>query len=76
MRDRELYARILGTEAPWRMEGVELKLEEGEVVVQAEHGGGGLSCLECGRRGSRYDTRQRRSTFCGDCPLAITDRQS
>ena len=29
MRDRELYARILGIEAPWRVEGVELKLEEG-----------------------------------------------
>ena len=41
MRDRELYARILGTEAPWRVEGVELKLEEGEVVVQVEHVGGG-----------------------------------
>ena len=60
MRDQELYARILGIEAPWRVEGVELKLEEGEVVVQVEHAGGRLSCPECGRGGSRYDTRQRR----------------
>ena len=33
IRDRELYARMLGIEAPWRVEGVEWKLEEGEVVV-------------------------------------------
>ena len=44
MRDRELYARILRIEAPWRVEGVELKLEEKEVVVQVEHGVGELSC--------------------------------
>ena len=67
MRDRELYARLLGIEAPWRVEGVELKLDEGEVVVQVEHGGGKLSCLECGRRGSRYDTRQRRWRHLDTC---------
>ena len=49
MRDRELYARLLGIRAPWRVEGVGLKLEEGEVVVQVEHGSGELSCPECGR---------------------------
>ena len=37
MRDRKLYARLPGIEAPWRVEGVELKLEEGKVVVQVEH---------------------------------------
>ncbi len=42
MRDRELYARLLGIEAPWRVEGVELKLEEGKVVVQMEHGRQGI----------------------------------
>ena len=49
MRDRELYARILGIEAPWRVEGVELKLEEGEVVVQVEPAGRGLICTEIER---------------------------
>ena len=67
MRDRELYARILGIEAPWRVEGVELNLEEGEVVVQVEHAGGGLRCPECGRGGSRYDTRQRRWRHLDTC---------
>ena len=40
MRDRELYARLLGIKAPWRVEGVELKLDEGEVVVQWSTGVG------------------------------------
>ena len=67
MRDRELYARILGIEAPWRVEGVELNLEEGEVMVQVEHAGEGLRCPECGRGGSRYDTRQRRWRHLDTC---------
>jgi hypothetical protein len=31
MQDRELYRQILGIEAPWLVERVELKLAEGEV---------------------------------------------
>jgi hypothetical protein len=34
MQDRELYRRILGIEAPWYVDSVELKLEEGSVAVQ------------------------------------------
>ena len=37
MQDRELYRQILGIEAPWLVERVELKLTEGEVHVYLEH---------------------------------------
>ena len=37
MQDRELYRRILGIEAPWQVERVELKLEKGEVHIYLDH---------------------------------------
>jgi len=37
MQDRELYRRILGIEAPWYVDRVELKLAEGEVHVFLDH---------------------------------------
>ncbi len=37
MQDRELYRQILGIEAPWWVERVELKAAEGEVHVYLEH---------------------------------------
>jgi transposase len=37
MQDRELYRRILGIEAPWFVERVELKLAEGQVHVYLAH---------------------------------------
>ena len=67
MRDKDLYAKILGIEAPWQVVGVELRLEEGEVVIQVEHGGGGLGCPECGETGRRYDTRERRWRHLDTC---------
>ena len=59
MRDKDLYARILNIEAPWRVD-VELNLQQGEVVVHVEHDGKALNCPECGQPARRYDTRQRR----------------
>jgi hypothetical protein len=37
MQDRELYRRILGIEAPWRVDHVELQLEAGEIHIHLEH---------------------------------------
>jgi transposase len=37
MQDQELYSRILGIEAPWQVERVDMKLEQGEVHVYWEH---------------------------------------
>ena len=43
MRDKDLYARILKIEDPWRVAAVEVNLEQGEVVVHVEHDGEALS---------------------------------
>jgi hypothetical protein len=37
MHDHELYRRILGTEAPWFVDSVDLKLEAGEIHVYLRH---------------------------------------
>ena len=37
MQDHELYRRILGIEAPWQVERVELQLKQGEVHVYLTH---------------------------------------
>src|ERR1700683_5220215 len=37
MQDCELYGRILGIAAPWRVECVELQLKQGEVHVYLAH---------------------------------------
>lgn len=61
MQDRELYRRILGIEAPWYVESVELKLEAGEVHVRlAHHGMIEWPCAECGAPCKLYDHQAER----------------
>ena len=67
MHDKELYARILNVEAPWRVADVELNEQDGEVVVQVEHDGGPLRCPQCGQPARRYDTRRRRWRHLDTC---------
>ncbi len=67
MRDKDLYARILGIETPWRVAEVELNLQQGEVVVHVEHDGESLGCPECSQPARRYDTRQRRWRHLDTC---------
>lgn len=38
MQDNELYRRILGIEAHWRVEHVELQLKDRKIHVYLEHG--------------------------------------
>ncbi|OQX37735.1 MAG: transposase, partial [Candidatus Sedimenticola endophacoides] len=33
MRDKELYAQILGIESPWQVSDVDLSMSDGEVTV-------------------------------------------
>ena len=54
MRDKDLYARILKIEDPWRVAAVELNLEQGEVVVHVEHDGEALTCPQCGQPALRH----------------------
>ena len=56
MQDRELYRRILGIEAPWYVDSVELKLEVGEVHVRLAHQDMiHWPCPECGAPSKLYD---------------------
>jgi len=49
MRDVELYRRLLGIEAPWKVERVELSVAEQRVDVVVGHGEGvRWPCPECG----------------------------
>ena len=61
MQDRELYRQILGIEAPWWVERVELKLDEGEVHVYLEHRPTAhWQCPECGAGCPLYDHQEER----------------
>ena len=61
MQDQELYRRILGIEAPWQVERVELKLEQGEVHVYLEHEGKReWACAQCGALCPLYDHQEER----------------
>ena len=68
MRDRDLYAQILGLTAPWRVVDVELDNRGEEVRVRAEHDpDAALCCSECGRASPGYDTRRRRWRHLDTC---------
>ena len=61
MRDKELYAQILGITHPWLVGEVELRLQEGEVMIHLELAPDyALTCPLCGKAAPGYDTRQRR----------------
>ena len=61
MQDRELYRRILGIEAPWYVDSVELKLEGGEVHVYLAHQDGiDWPCPECGAACQLHDHQPER----------------
>jgi transposase len=61
MLDHELYRRILGIEAPWYVDSVELKLEVGEIHVRlAHHDMIDWPCPECGKACKLYDHQPER----------------
>src|SRR5210317_139459 len=61
MRDKDLYAQILGIKSPWQVSGVDLNVPEGEVTVQVEQEEGVRSCCPtCGKESPGYDSRTRR----------------
>jgi transposase len=64
------YARLLGLDDSWRMELVDLQLEDRRVEIRLSHVGSDVICPECGgacgladhvdeRRWRRLDTMQR-----------------
>lgn len=67
MRDRELYQKILGIEAPWEVVDVELDAVRREVRVLLKNAESRPSCPLCGQPCSRYDTRPRRWRHLDTC---------
>lgn len=68
MRDKDLYAQILGIKSPWRVSGVELGVSAGEVTVEVEREPGAqLCCPTCGRASPGYDCRRRRWRHLDTC---------
>lgn len=60
MRDRDLYAKLLGIEAPWSVSDVDVRLDDGEVEVFIEYASTArLACPTCGADCPGYDTRTR-----------------
>src|SRR5881394_414671 len=60
MRDRELYATILGVQAPWTVERVELDVAGGAVHVWLTRAEGAPApCPECQTACPIYDHRER-----------------
>ncbi len=67
MRDRELYGKILGIEAPWVVADVELDVADGQVRVHLKNQAKKLPCPTCGQLCSRYDWRPRRWRHLDTC---------
>lgn len=68
MRDKDLYAQILGIKNPWQVTGVELGLSEGEVTVHIEQEKGTNQCCPtCGMVSPGYDTRTRKWRHLDTC---------
>ncbi len=67
MRDKDLYAQILGVHAPWKVTDVELALDGGEVRVLVKHAGKQLQCPCCQQSAPGYDTRTRRWRHLDTC---------
>ena len=68
MRDRDLYAKILGLAEPWIVADVELDVQAQTVVVRlARSEGAGLACPECGKTCPGYDAQPRRWRHLDTC---------
>jgi transposase len=70
MRDRDLYATILGVHAPWTVERVELDVTGGAVHVWlARAADVAVQCPECETACSIYDHREREWRHLDTCQL-------
>jgi transposase len=68
VRDRDLYAKILGLDERWIVADVELDVKAQTVVVHlARKEGVSLACPECGARCPGYDAQPRRWRHLDTC---------
>jgi transposase len=69
MNDTSLYQQILGLSEPWRVTGVDLSLETGEVVVRVSTEETVWGCPECGERMHVHSRVTRRWRHLDTCQL-------
>ena len=69
MNDATLYQQILGLEKPWRVTGVELSMEKGEVVVKVATEETVWACPECSARMHVNEKVTRRWRHLDTCQL-------
>ncbi|HEV7669895.1 MAG TPA: helix-turn-helix domain-containing protein [Thermoanaerobaculia bacterium] len=67
MHDKELYSKILGVEAPWKVTDIELDQRDREVRVHLVNEEPRPSCPECGKSCPGYDSRRRRWRHLDTC---------
>ena len=68
MRDKDLYAQILGILPPWKVVAVELNTTNQDVTIRLKHGKrSALCCPECDKQSPGYDTRERRWRHLDTC---------
>jgi transposase len=68
LRDRDLYAKILGLVEPWIVVDVELDVKAQTVVVHlGRREGATLACPECGKTCPGYDAQPRRWRHLDTC---------
>lgn len=68
MRDKDLYAQILGVESPWMVSDVELVASAEEVRVRVGlEDNAEMCCPECDQVSPGYDSRERRWRHLDTC---------
>lgn len=68
MQDKELYEKLLGLEAPWVVESVELQMEKAKVTVHLTHEPAArFPCPECGIGCPTHDHRHRQWRHLDTC---------
>lgn len=73
MRDKELYATILGVISPWTVREVDLRAGTQEVEVFIEYEASApLRCPQCHGESSRHDTRTRSWRHLDTCQYRTT----
>ncbi len=68
VNEKELYGKILGIGDPWRVESVDPRLAEGEILIHVGHDDVRLPCPECGKPCALHDhTKERRWRHLDTC---------
>lgn len=67
MKDTKMYEELLGLKSPWRVKAVDLRLEQGEVVIHVEPDRQSWACPECQMRMHVHDYVTRRWRHLDTC---------